>query len=129
MELWVSRQAFEFALSMVLGAGLGVLYDILSLIRAVFRRGWLVTAVADLLFCLFVAVTLFLFNLIFVSGILRWYIVLGCAGGASIYFLTLSRVFRVLAHSITVLVRGLFSRFPIKKSARESKGVSLPPPK
>lgn len=92
MGLEISAQVSELFYAAGLGIGLGVLYDVFRLVRIVFGRRAGVTATADLLFCLFAVAALFFFNLTFLSGIIRWYVLCGTAGGAVLYFLSVSRL-------------------------------------
>ena len=95
MELPVSLQAWQFALSFVLGFVLAAVYD---LFRAL-RRGWrLLTRPLDALYCLILLAALLLFALYPGRGDFRVFFYPGILLGALLWFLTLSPLFlRLLA--------------------------------
>lgn len=86
-------QAMQAGLALLLGVGLGIVYDALKAVRLGARRsraGKMLTAAADILFCAVMAFALFSFGLGPGEGSLRAFM-LCCAGcGWGLYALTLS---------------------------------------
>ena len=91
MAIHVTEQLRTFLLSILLGLGAGVLYDLL---RAVRLRHPRLTAPLDLLYCQAVGLAVFLFVLRQSDGQLRGFILLGGLGGGILFFSLLSRPLR-----------------------------------
>ena len=91
MAIHVTEQLRTFLLSILLGLGPGVLYDLL---RAVRLRHPRLTAPLDLLYCQAVGLAVFLFVLRQSDGQLRGFILLGGLGGGILFFSLLSRPLR-----------------------------------
>ena len=91
MAIHVTEQLRSFLLSILLGLGAGVVYDLL---RAVRLRHPRLTAPLDLLYCHAVALAVFLFVLRQSDGQLRGFILLGGLGGGVLFFSLLSRPLR-----------------------------------
>lgn len=91
MELRITDQLRAFLLAILLGAAIGVLYDLL---RAVRLRQPRLTAVLDLVCCLAAGGSLFLFTLRQAGGQLRGFVLLGALGGCLLFFGTVSRPLR-----------------------------------
>ena len=91
MAIHVTEQLRTFLLSILLGMGAGILYDLL---RAVRLRRPRMTALMDLLYCHTVGLAVFLFVLRQSDGQLRGFILLGSTGGCILFFSLLSRPLR-----------------------------------
>ena len=87
----ISQQMLVFGQSILLGAAAGVLYDLLRPFRV--RRPRF-TGLLDTIYCLSVGTAAFLFLLRRGQGELRGFMVLGAAGGAVVFFCTLSQPLR-----------------------------------
>lgn len=93
MEVFSNQEQLRlFLQSILLGAGIGAVYDLLRAPRRVFGFGWAATAVCDALFWLVLLAALFEFNLLFAAGQSRYFVLAGAAGGAALYFRLLSGV-------------------------------------
>ena len=90
----VCRQTELFLLSVLLGGGLGVLYDVFRALRAVFPvMGRAVpTAVCDVVYLVLCGIGIFLFSVIAGDGQVRGYYCLGAFLGAVLYLLTAGTV-------------------------------------
>ena len=86
----VAVQLRELLLSVAVGAALGLFYDLLRPLR----RGKLLTALTDLLFCACNLLTLLAFALYVGRGRLRIFAVIGIVGGMSAWFWIWSAPFR-----------------------------------
>ena len=79
MELQISGQAAVFCRSVLLGASLGLVYDLLRCLRRLLPRRC--AALADALYCFIVLAAVFYFAMAFGRGLLRIYMVLGMGAG------------------------------------------------
>ena len=87
----ISQQLIAFGQSILLGVSFGVLYDFLRPFRL---RSPRFTAWLDLLYCLTLGCTCFLFILRRGNGEIRGFLVLGAAGGAVLFFCIFSQLLR-----------------------------------
>ena len=92
MEFSIVAQTQIFLYAIVLGFAMGSVYDAGRCMRALGGNQWLLTALLDTLYCAIWMLALVGFTLIHGDGSLRSYILLGCTGGMTLYFLTVSRV-------------------------------------
>ena len=92
MEFSIAAQTQTFLYAVVLGFAMGGLYDNARCLRVLGGSRWLITTLLDTGYCLTWLVALAAFTLIHGDGNLRNYILLGCAGGMTLYFLTISRI-------------------------------------
>lgn len=76
--------------SLLLGVGIGLLYDVLRALRRHFSCGRAATAVYDTVFWLVLAAALFEFGLVFAIGQNRFFVLAGAACGMAVYFTLLS---------------------------------------
>ena len=83
--------------SILLGASLGLFYDILRAFRVYFSAGRLATALYDIVFWLVLLAAFFEFSLVFAMGQSRWYVLAGACVGAGIYFFR-SKISRFIRH-------------------------------
>jgi hypothetical protein len=90
MEIFVSQQILEAALSLLLGAAAGFLYDFFRSVRRM-RRSRVLTFITDLLFGLISCAALFLLGFAMGGGRQRFYMALLAFAGGTLYFLTVSR--------------------------------------
>ena len=89
MEISIAEQASAFAGAVCLGFAIGILYDLLRLLRQRVRLP-LFGSVLDLLFWIVVVAAIFLFATKVTGGNVRIYVLLSVFGGSVAYFLTLS---------------------------------------
>ena len=85
-------QTAIFVLAAVLGAGLGLLYDVFRFLRRLFMMKAVATALTDIVYCALATFGLFIFTVIIGKGQLRGFILIGFLGGAALYFLGPSRL-------------------------------------
>lgn len=120
MAAFIYDEAKLFFACVLLGAALGLLYDIIRAIRIFFRhRDWLVD-MEDLLFWIFTAWMVFRTLFFYNRGTLRGYAFLGLFLGFLVYTLTLSRIVIWLAAKIApFLHRGqVYLKKPFRFLAR-----------
>ncbi|MDO5141564.1 MAG: spore cortex biosynthesis protein YabQ [Eubacteriales bacterium] len=107
MEPFTNQEQWLLLLrSVLLGAGIGLLYDGLRALRRQFRCGPLATAGYDAVFWLVLLAGLFEFDLLFAVGQSRAFALAGAAAGAAVYFAGLSdAVLAALGGVLAAVVR------------------------
>ena len=89
--LWI--QLGLFLQSVLLGAAMFLLYDMIRMLRRIFLHGIIWISIEDFFYWLIVGVYFFLRLCQVNDGIIRAYILLGMALGAWIYYMLFSRYF------------------------------------
>lgn len=95
MSISLSGQLLSLAAGLLLGVGVGLLYDLLRQLRLLAPRRWMAEGL-DLLFWLLACLALFLCGILFGGGQVRLYMVLWLTLGATAYFAALSGKMRRL---------------------------------
>lgn len=109
MGFVIGEQLRALGASLLLGACLALLYDLLRALRL--HRGALLTAVLDGLYCVLAAAAFLAFALRVGGGELRLYMLLGALGGAALFFALLSPVLRPLWDFWAGVLGALFRLF------------------
>lgn len=94
-------QAATFLTTLVIGALLSVIFDFYRVLRGIFKPRSIVTYLFDLLYWLLAIFLTFSGLLVSNWGELRFYIFIGLAGGAILYFRLFSR------YVVFLLIRGI----------------------
>lgn len=113
MILSLHAQAQLFLLTILMGGGMGLLYDGLRVFRHAFPHKPFWVQLEDGLFWLLAVFLVFSVMLHASAGEIRFFTILGLFGGMGLYFLTLSRLVIAVSDSIIRLVKyviGLFWR-------------------
>lgn len=117
----VSQQVRFLLLSAVLGAAMGVVYDVFRTIRILFppAGGKAATAVSDIIFWVMYAAALFVFAFNVSGDVVRGYMVMGSLCGFILYILSagsvVTGIFRFIAEQISaaaVKIRSLCQKIP-----------------
>ncbi len=87
----IVKQGQLFAMAVLLGAGLLLLYDFLRIFRRILRHNTVGIAMEDILFWLFCALWMFGFMYRYNEGIIRGFLVFGAVVGMILYSLLASR--------------------------------------
>ena len=85
IEISLSQQCMFFLWSVLLGAAVGVLYDVFRILRIALPHNGVAVFFEDLLFCMMTCCMLILMIFCANYGIVRWFSVMGCAGGFMLY--------------------------------------------
>ena len=109
MEIHACRQAAIFLAATASGLCIGVVYDLLKLLRRSFGAGNAAVAFTDILFWIISAVFVFGINMAVADGETRVFQLVGAILGAIIFFSALSKPFEKL---FSLLVSGF--RFALK---------------
>ena len=91
MENYISAQLLLFLQSILLGTSLGLLYDLLRVLRLRLPRA---TGLLDLVYCLLAGGSIFFFTLYRSQGQLRLFVLLGILGGGVLFFAGCSSLLR-----------------------------------
>jgi len=89
-------QYTSFLYAIFMGNALGVIYDIFSIDRALFKRTVIFVFFQDILFWVISAFAFFSFSVVFANGQLRGYLLFGTLLGFLLFKLTISRLFWLL---------------------------------
>ena len=107
MPVFTNSQQVTLVLqSLLLGVGIGAVYDMLRALRLHFRCGWAGAALFDTMFWAIVLAALFEFGLIAAAGQPRGFVLLTAAGGMGLYFAALSEtVLEAIMRLLQVLAK------------------------
>lgn len=92
-----AQQAHVFVVMLLCGAGLGVVYDALWVIRCAVFRGRAARALLDLLYGLICAAGAVMSALCLRIDVFRWYTLLGMLGGMILYAASAGLLMRRMA--------------------------------
>ena len=113
----IAHETEIFLFAVLLGAGLGVLFDILRVFRAVVPHGKILTFIEDFLFTLICGFSLFSFS-VGLTGQIRWFSIIGMAIGCILEMLTIGGavvfIVRKFANSIRKFIIAPVWRFITK---------------
>ena len=114
----VSGQLQVFGLSVLLGVGLGLVYEVFRLLRLAFFSQKTVVFVQDVLFSLTALVSTFVFVVAVNEGQLRFFLLIGELCGFMVYYFTLGTLIFHLSSLIIGTVRKMLSFLlsPLKKA-------------
>lgn len=98
----LTAQSAYFLEAVLLGAVLGLIYDVFAVVRSLTRAGAGLTALCDGLFWLTALAVYFVFTVAWAGGQVRGFLLLGCGLGALFFELTLSPLIRVV---LTAVIR------------------------
>lgn len=93
MSAVIRQETVIFALAVLHGAGLTVLYDVLRALRRAFVHGLAAVSAEDFLYWLTAGFLTFAFAFLRTDGVIRGYVAVGMALGAILYHFTLSSLF------------------------------------
>ena len=124
MEIRITEQAALAALSLILGAAMGLVYDLFKAFRLrVRRKGF--TAFSDMLYCALAALILFAFGMGPGGGQLRLYMVIAVCVGAAVYgFLASRTVLAVFSRFADAAARAWHVMWrPVKRALQKMKKI------
>lgn len=114
MGIEISEQTKLFFTILILGMGIGLVYDIFRILRKLFKHPDYLTHLEDFIYWVFVTFMMFYFILTRNYGELRLFSIIGSVIGMVLYFLTLSIFFiEVSLVIIGIIKRILFIVFKI----------------
>ena len=115
MEIYLAEQVWVFFHSLLLGALLGILYDVFRITRLAFVIPSLLVLLEDLAFFLLSSILLFNYLLQFSHGQIRYFILAGVVLGWILYYCSVGRIVMGVAsrfiHVIKQVLRVLCAPF------------------
>lgn len=109
--LSLSTQTRSFLLSLGFGLIIGILYDVLRVVRILLSFSKIATYVTDFLFSVLSAVMTFLFCLSVTNGEVRLYIILGEFIGFSVFYLSFGTVAVKFSEKTVKKIFNVFRKF------------------
>ena len=108
--LSLASQTRGFLLSLGFGFIMGIFYDLFRIIRIIISKGKLATIISDILYCIFLCFSLFLFCLTVNEGEIRVYLLLGASAGFCVYYFSLGAIVFSFSERIIGFIKKLFLR-------------------
>ena len=108
MNSEIIKEVNVFLHAIALGAGAGLVYDVLRVLRRVKTRGTLLTGIEDLLYWAAAAIVLFVFLYRENGGIIRAYVIVGMAAGMITYEIVLGRL---IVKYLSIILKKVVSFF------------------
>jgi len=116
MNSEIISQMQYFAIYILCGISIGILFDIFRILRKSFKTPDFVTYIEDAIFGIITGIFLIFIIFIFNNGELRFYIFLALLLGNVLYLSTISKYFiKINVKIITTLKNTMIITFPIRK--------------
>lgn len=109
MGIYLAEQALVFAEALLVGAALGLLYDVFRITRVAFPTAPGVVFAEDVLFFIICAVVTFFFGLTVIDGALRIFLILGELLGAIFYYFTAGRLVMGISKKIIAAIKAVIN--------------------
>ena len=106
----LSYECLIFLYSVILGAFLGVVFDVFRVIRAIVLHNSFIVAFEDIIFILIWAFSLVVFSVELSGGIIRFFCFAGTFLGFAIYFFTIGKIVITIIRKISLFIRCFFMR-------------------
>lgn len=107
--LSLAQQTKGFLLSLGLGFIMGIFYDLFRIIRISISKGKAATVIFDILYCIFLCFSTFLFCLTVNEGEIRLYLMLGELAGFCVYYFSLGVMIFSFSETIIGFIKKLVS--------------------
>ena len=109
-----SNQAYIFMVFTIVGAIIGVIFDIFRISRKTIKTNDIATAIEDIFFWIITGIIIIYSMYVFCDGQLRFFMIIGIVLGFTIYLCTISKyVIKISVHTINFLKRILITPFKI----------------
>ena len=103
--LSLAQQTKGFLLSLGFGFIMGNFYDLFRIIRISISKGKVVTIITDILYCVFLCFSTFLFCLTVNEGEIRIYLLLGAGAGFFVYYFSLGVIIFSFSERIICFIK------------------------
>lgn len=111
LEVDIVQQNILFLQAIVLGAFIGLFYDIFRMFRIAFKCNKVIVCIQDIVFWIIISVASFLFMLIFNAGIIRGYLLMAELIGAILYHLTIGMLLMKISNFIIDKIKKILRFF------------------
>lgn len=106
----VSEQTWLFLWACVLGAALGVVYDMFRVLRIILKHNNIAVFIEDVLFTVFYGLCIFVYITELSRGYIRFFIILGSLLGFTLYILTVGMFVVTIMKKIIKFIKTVFSK-------------------
>lgn len=105
----LSYECLLFLYSVILGAGLGIIFDVFRAIRAVIPHNSFFVAFEDILFILVWTFSLVIFSVELSGGNIRFFCFMGTLLGFTIYFFSIGKLVITFIRSVSSFIRRILN--------------------
>lgn len=105
----LSYECLLFLYSVILGAGLGIIFDVFRAIRAVIPHNSFFVAFEDILFILVWTFSLVIFSVELSGGNIRFFCFVGTLLGFTIYFFSVGKIVITFIRSVSSFIRRILN--------------------
>lgn len=113
-----SNQAYLFMVFSIVGAAIGILFDIFRIIRKAFKTNDIITYMEDILFWILTGIIIIYTMYKFCDGELRFFMIMGIALGICLYIVTISHYVIKISVFIINIVKKIII-YPIIKITKK----------
>lgn len=110
----VSQQTWLFLWSCVLGAFLGIAFDILRVIRIIKKHSSIAVFIEDMLFIIFSSICIFIYTMEQARGEIKFFIFFGAFLGFILYIVTVGNFVVKIIKSIVLFIKSILNKMYIK---------------
>lgn len=107
-QIYAPDQLLVFAKALLLGASLGLFYDVFRILRIAIKSHSIIIFFEDILFFVLAAILTFLFIFNVNSGVVRWFIFLGIIVGFALYYITVGKLVIKISEIIINIFKSIF---------------------
>lgn len=105
--LSLAAQTKNFLLSLGFGFIMGIFYDLFRIIKISISNGKIATIISDILYCIFLCFSLFLFCLTVNEGEVRFYLLTGAVAGFGVYYFSLGAIIFSFSENVICFIKKL----------------------
>lgn len=113
MEISLTQQVTSFAASLILGALLGIVFEVFRTVRSLFGGGTVAVFIQDVVFWIISSFVVYIFFLIFTKGTVRYFVLIGAFLGFTVYMKTIGKftaflfrqIFRPIKFAVQQLIK------------------------
>ncbi len=109
--LSLATQTKNFLFSLGLGFIMGIFYDVFRIIRISISQKKIVVIIFDVLYCIFLGFSDFIFFITVNEGQIRFYLLCGELMGFAVYYFSLGAIIFSLSEKIIEFIRNSLKRF------------------
>lgn len=112
--MYITGELNSFFMCLLLGMGIGVLFDVFRIIRKVINHSNLIVIIQDCIFCVLSGIYIFYIMYILNFGEFRLYMIMALIFSNVLYFLLISRHFINIFLHILTPIKWVIGKFTLK---------------
>ena len=112
--MYITDELISFFMCLILGMGIGILFDVFRIIRKIITHNNVVVIIQDFIFCILSAAYVFYIMYILNFGEFRLYMFIALILSNMLYFLVMSRHFINVVLHILAPIKYLITKFTVK---------------